>query len=239
MSHKKKANEPQIETCDICGDCGTKLGTPHEFPVTYWNGKCDYCERRGTVTSVRDFNYPDYKDMTNAWDKPLDCIPQLDHKCEEEGAQDRFVKPYCAKMDCGQLAVARIKNAWWCEEHFHDGRKLLGAIADVDKMVEDERIVDTNKTIQAQDEAQDRTKDEHIMVYCVNIGCREIATSRRNNMWWCDEHYRTCHKIECEEEGDGSLSLHIPDDLVQKIVQAFIENALYEMVRENKEQKND
>ena len=199
MSHKKKANEPQIETCDICGDCGTKLGTPHEFPVTYWNGKCDYCERRGTVTSVRDFNYPAYKDMTDAWDKPLDCIPQLDH----------------------------------------NGRRLLGAIADVDKMVEDERIVDTNKTIQAQDEAQDRAKDEHIMVYCANIGCREIATSRRNNMWWCDEHYRTCHKIECEEEEDGSLSFHIPDNLVQKIVQAFIENALYTLVRENEQLSKD
>jgi len=197
MSHKKKANEPQIETCDICGDCGTELGTPHEFPVTYWNGKCDYCERRGTVTSVRDFDYPDYKDMTDAWDKPLDCIPQLDH----------------------------------------NGRKLLGAIADVDKMVEDERIVDTNKTIQAQ--------DRFAKSYCAKMNCGNFAVARIKNAWWCEEHFHDWEgntentTIECEKEKDGSLSLHIPDGLVKKIVQAFMENTLYEMVRENEQLSKD
>ena len=39
--------------------------------------------------------------------------------------------------------------------------------------------------------------------------------------------------IECEEEEDGSLTLGIPDDLVQKIVQSFMENALYELAKEN------
>ena len=59
----------------------------------------------------------------------------------------------------------------------------------------------------------------------------------------CDKCCSSKHTIECEEEEDGSLILSIPDDLVQAIVQSFIENALYELVKENqklsKEIKNE
>lgn len=49
----------------------------------------------------------------------------------------------------------------------------------------------------------------------------------------CDDCCENSHKIECKQEENGSYTLHIPDDLVQGIVQAFVENALYNLVKEN------
>ena len=104
MSYKKTKDEPYYPS-DICGDCGKIYGTVHEFPVTYWEDICGWCDEEKSCTSPRDMGYPKYPKDTD---------------------------------------------------------------------------------------------------------------------------YTT---IECEEEEDGSLSFHIPDDLVQKIVQAFIENALYDIIR--------
>jgi hypothetical protein len=45
--------------------------------------------------------------------------------------------------------------------------------------------------------------------------------------------------IECEEMEDGSLTLHIPENIVQRIIQAFIENALFELIKENSRLKKE
>ena len=36
-------------------------------------------------------------------------------------------------------------------------------------------------------------------------------------------------QIECELMEDGSLTLHIPDDMVNRILQAFVTDALYKL----------
>ena len=45
-------------------------------------------------------------------------------------------------------------------------------------------------------------------------------------------------EVECEEEDDGSLILHIPDELVKRGMEFTIINALEKLVKE-KERNND
>jgi hypothetical protein len=48
----------------VCFDCGNKYliekqkeRSSNDLIVTCWNGKCELCEKEGSVTSSRHFNY--------------------------------------------------------------------------------------------------------------------------------------------------------------------------------------
>ena len=43
------------------------------------------------------------------------------------------------------------------------------------------------------------------------------------------ENTESLEQIECEEMEDGSLAIHVPDNMVNRIVQAFITDALYQL----------
>ena len=46
-------------------------------------------------------------------------------------------------------------------------------------------------------------------------------------------------EIECEEEEDGSLTLYIPDELVKKVMEFTIINALEELVKKYEKEKTN
>jgi hypothetical protein len=46
-------------------------------------------------------------------------------------------------------------------------------------------------------------------------------------------------EIECEEEEDGSLTLYIPDELVKKVMEFTIINALEGLVKEYENNKGN
>ena len=46
-------------------------------------------------------------------------------------------------------------------------------------------------------------------------------------------------EIECEEEEDGSLTLYIPDELVKKVMEFTIINALEKLVKKYEKEKTN
>ncbi len=101
MSYKKTKDEPYYPS-DICGYCGLKNGTMHQFPVTYWKAVCGWCGEEKSCTSPRDMGYPDYtpktminycdlcdeeKDVTIGSDRLRiceDCDSKYPKVCEDE-----------------------------------------------------------------------------------------------------------------------------------------------------------
>lgn len=59
----KKDSLPHGEICINCAI--ERKGIPVDYPVTWWSGKCPYCDKETSLTSITDFNWPDRKAI---WD---------------------------------------------------------------------------------------------------------------------------------------------------------------------------